>query len=138
MPYGILNIIINSITRHKKMSASGLVKIRKIVADTLKKQQLSRDELLVDMSSSNFNPAAEQHVAERTAFIIAIADHEQRIKELASTLTRIDAGQFGYCLECGHKMAIKELKLNICTEYCSSCKESKERLNQLIGIAEHD
>ncbi len=44
----------------------------------------------------------------------------QRIK---AALNRIDAGEYGYCADCGEPIAIKRLRLDPATPKCISCAQ---------------
>lgn len=45
---------------------------------------------------------------------------QQRVR-LASALARMDAGEYGYCAECGEEIALKRLELDPTVPTCVSC-----------------
>ena len=45
----------------------------------------------------------------------------QEIQRIKATLSRIDAGEFGYCLDCGEAIEPKRLNLNPTVARCMSC-----------------
>ena len=42
-------------------------------------------------------------------------------RRLRAALARIDAGEFGYCLDCGEEIVIKRLELDPATPRCIGC-----------------
>ena len=43
------------------------------------------------------------------------------LKRIDAALTRLDEGEYGYCVACGEGIAIKRLKLDPATPRCASC-----------------
>ena len=55
---------------------------------------------------------------------MAVAQQNRRdieTRNLKQALARIEAGEFGFCRECGDKIAVKRLELNPATAKCISC-----------------
>ncbi|MCP5039077.1 MAG: TraR/DksA family transcriptional regulator [Rhodobacteraceae bacterium] len=49
------------------------------------------------------------------------ARRAQQRQRIMATFTRMDEGEFGYCLECGEEIAPKRLELDPTTPTCISC-----------------
>jgi DnaK suppressor protein len=43
------------------------------------------------------------------------------LKKIAAAMARIDAGEFGYCAECGEAIAVKRLEIDPTTTRCRDC-----------------
>jgi DnaK suppressor protein len=48
-----------------------------------------------------------------------------KLRRITSALARIDEGEFGYCLECGEKIAARRLELNPTAPLCIDCAFGK-------------
>lgn len=48
-----------------------------------------------------------------------------RVARIDAALTRLDAGEFGVCLECGERIASKRLELDPTIALCIGCAESE-------------
>jgi len=51
----------------------------------------------------------------------------QRIDALKAALSRLDAGEYGYCISCEEPVALKRLKADPAVRLCLSCAASGER-----------
>ena len=61
---------------------------------------------------------------------MAQASERQRAGELArieAALLRIEAGEYGYCLECGKDVGEKRLEMNPAAALCITCAQAHER-----------
>jgi len=49
------------------------------------------------------------------------ARRQGRLKRIEAALKRLDAGDYGYCLECGEEIPAKRLAIDAVTERCVDC-----------------
>ena len=47
------------------------------------------------------------------------------LKRIAAALTRMQAGEYGYCVECGEEIAVRRLELDPATPLCIHCASGK-------------
>ena len=96
-----------------------------------RKIELSR---LIDASAVSVAPVElDQQVQGRLSRMDAMqgqamakATNQRRHAEIAqldAALKRIDENEFGYCVTCGEKIAIKRLEINPATGRCFDCAE---------------
>ena len=60
---------------------------------------------------------------------MAVEGKRRRVVALAgvaAALARLDAGEFGYCLECGENINLRRLTLNPSVELCIECASARE------------
>jgi len=48
------------------------------------------------------------------------------LRDIAGALSRIEDGEFGYCVECGTQIALKRLQINPAVALCITCATSNE------------
>jgi len=53
------------------------------------------------------------------------------LKKMEEALTRIAAGTFGDCLDCGDAIPLKRLEVRPTATHCVDCKEGQERTERL-------
>lgn len=72
----------------------------------------------------------EEFIIERTQ-----RDRERKLfQRITETLTTIDSGKYGYCLECGKEIGLRRLEARPITDSCVDCKgRSEQRERQLHG-----
>ena len=61
---------------------------------------------------------------------MSLAAQERRVVELgriAAALQRIDAGEYGYCLDCGELISSERLKIDLPAERCVKCASKLEK-----------
>lgn len=56
-------------------------------------------------------------------------DTREDLRAISATLQRIDAGDYGLCLECGDPIAVARLRATPVAEYCIDCANELERLH---------
>jgi DnaK suppressor protein len=49
------------------------------------------------------------------------ARRQGRLKRIEAALRRLDAGDYGYCLDCGEEIPAKRLAIDAVTERCVDC-----------------
>lgn len=55
-------------------------------------------------------------------------DTRNDLRAIAAALRRIDAGDYGLCLECGDPIAVERLRATPVAEYCIDCANEIERI----------
>ena len=69
------------------------------------------------------------------SFNLRIRDRESRlIGKINQSLARIEEGTFGICDMCGKKISIQRLKTRPVTNFCITCKNKMEELEETIGM----
>ena len=51
---------------------------------------------------------------------------EQLLRDIEAALAKIDAGDYGYCEECGEEIAEKRLLVNPTVRFCIACSSRME------------
>jgi len=51
---------------------------------------------------------------------------EQSLRDISVALSKIDAGDYGFCEECGEEIAEKRLEINPAVDYCIECSSKRE------------
>ena len=68
-------------------------------------------------------------------FTLRIRDRESRlIGKINQSLVRIEEGTFGICDMCREDISIKRLKVRPVTNFCITCKNKMEALEEIIGM----
>ena len=68
-------------------------------------------------------------------FTLRIRDRESRlIGKINQSLARIEEGTFGICDMCGEKISLQRLKARPVTNFCITCKNKTEALEEKIGM----
>jgi DnaK suppressor protein len=66
-------------------------------------------------------------------FNLRISDRERRlITKVQEAISRIDAGTFGVCEECGEDIGPARLRARPVTTLCIECKEDQERREKRV------
>lgn len=47
------------------------------------------------------------------------------LRRIEAALARIEAGDYGYCVECGEEIAVRRLEFDPATPYCVDCASGK-------------
>ena len=55
------------------------------------------------------------------------------LSKIGRALTKIEAGEFGLCEECGEEISLKRLEARPETPLCIKCKEDQERAERSLG-----
>jgi DnaK suppressor protein len=77
---------------------------------------------------------ADQASNEETlGFALRLRDRESRlISKINESLVRIEEGTFGICDMCGENISIQRLKARPVTNFCITCKNKMEALEETI------
>ncbi len=68
-------------------------------------------------------------------FTLRIKVREGRlIGKINQSLSRIEEGTFGICDMCGEEISIQRLKARPVTNFCITCKNKMEALEEIIGM----
>jgi DnaK suppressor protein len=68
-------------------------------------------------------------------FMLRIRDRESRlIGKINQSLAWIEEGTFGICDMCGEKISLQRLKARPVTNFCITCKNKMEALEETIGM----
>lgn len=54
----------------------------------------------------------------------------QRIRDIDAALERIEAGEYGICLQCGEAIAPRRLEVRPFSRYCIDCKTEIEKFGE--------
>jgi DnaK suppressor protein len=68
-----------------------------------------------------------QHATERELALGLLDRESHRMREVRDALSRIDAGTFGVCLECGQDIKSKRLAAVPWSSSCIICQEAADR-----------
>jgi DnaK suppressor protein len=71
-----------------------------------------------------------QHATERELAIGHLERESHRLREVRDALSRIDAGAFGICLDCGQDIKPKRLAAVPWASLCIICQEAADRDRQ--------
>lgn len=52
---------------------------------------------------------------------------ELQLKKIAAAFRRLDAGDFGYCIQCGEEIASQRLQIELTALLCIDCANSNEK-----------
>ena len=81
------------------------------------------------------DPVDQAYLEETRAFTLRIRDRESRlIGKINQSLARIEEGTFGICDMCGEEISIKRLEARPVKNFCITCKNKMEALEETIGM----
>lgn len=52
---------------------------------------------------------------------------ELQLVKIGAAFKRLDAGEFGYCIDCGEEISVQRLQVELTTLLCISCANLKEK-----------
>jgi DnaK suppressor protein len=79
------------------------------------------------------DPADQASYEETLGFALRLRDRESRlIRKINESLVRIEEGTFGICDMCGENISIQRLKARPVTNFCITCKNKMEALEETI------
>lgn len=91
----------------------------------LRIKELREDDPFSDPGYTTDNAAIDTDVREQSAHQIIEAEIDtlnERKKDIAIALERIDKGRYGYCKRCNKEIPAKRLELIPETQYCVACE----------------
>jgi DnaK suppressor protein len=94
-------------------------------------KELSNYELKEDLSGSNEADPSDRATREEEASL-SLKQNERLGKELMAVnnaLSRIERGEYGYCLETGREIDLDRLKIKPTAIYCVDVVKEKEKAN---------
>ena len=81
------------------------------------------------------DPVDQASLEATRAFTLRIRDRESRlICKINQSLARIEEGTYGICDMCGDEISIHRLKARSVTNFCITCKNKMEALEETIGM----
>ena len=90
---------------------------------------------LQEPSVKAIDPVDQASLQATRDFTLRIRDRESRlIGKINQSLVRIEEGTFGICDMCGEKISIQRLKVRPVTNFCITCKNEMEALEETIGM----
>ena len=97
-----------------------MAEIRSAEADT------SEDRAPVELDQQSVGRLSRMDALQVQA--MALESSRRRAAELRrieAALARIDAGEYGFCVECGEEIAVRRLESDPATPYCVHCASAK-------------
>jgi DnaK suppressor protein len=90
---------------------------------------------LKEPTVKTIDPVDQASLQATRDFTLRIRDRESRlIGKINQSLVRIEEGTFGICDMCGEKISLQRLKARAVTNFCITCKNKKEALEETIGM----
>ena len=81
------------------------------------------------------DPVDQASLGATREFTLRIRDRESRlIGKINQSLARIEGGTFGICDMCGEEISIQRLKARPVTNFCITCKNKMEELEETMGM----
>lgn len=88
----------------------------------------SQDRAPVSLDQQSIGRLSRMDALQMQAMAMAAERRRQvRIAGLRKALTRIDAGEFGYCDRCGEAIPAGRLEIDTTARLCVGCVQSNER-----------
>ena len=120
------------------MKNKDLEYFRKILARWREDLYKQADATVTDLQEPTvkaIDPADQASLQATIDFMLRIRDRESRlIGKINQSLARIEEGTFGICDMCGEKISIQRLKARPVTNFCITCKNKMETLEETIGM----
>jgi DnaK suppressor protein len=81
------------------------------------------------------DPVDQASLEETRALTLRIRNRESRlIGKINQSLVRIEEGTFGICDMCGKGISLQRLNVRPVTNFCITCKNKMEALEETIGM----
>ena len=81
------------------------------------------------------DPVDQASLEATRGFTLRIRDRESRlIGKINQSLARIEEGIFGICDMCDEEISVQRLKARPVTNFCITCKNKMEALEETIGL----
>ena len=125
-------------SRYMIMKNKDLEYFRKILLrwrEDLYKQADVTVTYLQEPTVKAIDPVDQASLEETLGLTLRIRNRESRlIGKINQSLARIEEGTFGICDMCGEEISIKRLKARPVTNFCITCKNKMEALEETIGM----
>jgi len=103
--------------------------------DDLFKQADATVTELQESTVKAIDPLDQASLESTGSFNLRIRERESRlIGKINQSLARIEEGTFGICDMCGEEISIQRLKARPVTNFCITCKNKMEELEETIGM----
>ena len=90
---------------------------------------------LIEPTVKAIDPVDQASLQATRDFTLRIRDRESRlIGKINQSLARIEEGTFGICDMCGEDISIQRLKVRPVTNFCITCKNKMEALEETMGM----
>ncbi|WP_355660687.1 RNA polymerase-binding protein DksA [Halomonas salifodinae] len=112
------------------MNAAQLAFFRRRLEEERAQVEAHLDEVRGAIAASEqcSDEADRASLEEELSLLLRQADRETRLlRKIAQALTRIDEGEYGYCLETGEPIGLPRLLLRPTAELCLEAKQRQER-----------
>ncbi len=120
------------------MKKKDLEYFRKVLVrrqEDLYKQADVTDTDLQEPTVKAIDPVDQASLQTTRDFTLRIKVRESRlIGKINQSLARIEAGTFGICDMCGEEISIQRLKARPVANFCITCKNKMEALEETIGM----
>ena len=80
------------------------------------------DQELSEHGSPDWEDNATEHEDDETLEALGLAAQAE-LQMIDAALTRIDAGEYGFCVKCGAEVAAARLDLLPATPFCRNCAQ---------------
>ena len=80
------------------------------------------DQELSEHGSPDWEDNATEHEDDETLEALGLAAQAE-LQMIDAALTRIDAGEYGFCVKCGAEIAAARLDLLPATPFCRNCAQ---------------
>jgi len=95
------------------------------------------EQTLTDMNTQSGNipdPNDRASVESDRSFELRLRGRERKLMEkIEEALSRIEAGTYGICDECGEDIAVKRLEARPVAKFCIDCKTKQEQQEKEQG-----
>ena len=86
--------------------------------------QSAEDSKPVELDQARLGRLSRMDALQGQAMSAAIAARRKtELKRIETALKRIDEGEYGYCISCGEKIALKRLELDPTAPVCTGCAQ---------------
>lgn len=104
-----------------------LLENRKLLINTIESERKSSETVELDQSKvgrlSRMDALQGQAMTQETKL-----RHEESLRNISAALSRIESGDFGYCLNCDEIIITARLKANPAAALCINCANLAEKV----------
>jgi len=106
---------------------NALIENRKILMSAVESENESSQTVELDQSKvgrlSRMDALQGQAMTQETKH-----RHEEGLRKISSALSRIESGDYGYCLECDEAISIARLEVDPAASLCINCASLAEKV----------